>query len=118
MKIFVTDESHIPQLVNYIEQELEASQKLVHLIGGIQSSIPQDKGKQARIVHGLTGREGLTYLNLKKRDGTILPEPWIGIRPKTTETWRRLGLNYSIVITAVTAMVPSRCSRPETSSGR
>lgn len=57
------------------------------------------------IVFGLTGRAGLDYLNLKKRDGTIRPEPWIGIRPKATETWRHLGLNFSIVITAVTAIV-------------
>ncbi|MBB3114573.1 hypothetical protein FHS18_006694 [Paenibacillus phyllosphaerae] len=57
------------------------------------------------IVYGLTGREGLAYLNLRKRDGTIRPEPWIGINPKATETWRHLGRNFAIVITSVTAIV-------------
>lgn len=57
------------------------------------------------IVYGLTGKAGLTYLNLKKRDGTIRPEPWIGIKPKATETWRNLGANFAVVITLVTAVV-------------
>lgn len=57
------------------------------------------------IVYGLTGREGLAYLNLSKRDGTIRPEPWIGIKPKATETWKNLGANFAIVITLVTAVV-------------
>lgn len=57
------------------------------------------------IVFGLTGRDGLAYLNLKKLDGTIRPEPWIGIKPKESETWRHLGLNFAVVITLVTAVV-------------
>lgn len=57
------------------------------------------------IVYGMTGREGLAYLNLKKRDGTIRPEPWIGIKPKETETWKHLGLNFAVVITLVTVVV-------------
>lgn len=57
------------------------------------------------IVYGLTGKAGLAYLNLKKRDGTIRPEPWIGIKPKATETWRNLGANFAVVITLVTAVV-------------
>lgn len=57
------------------------------------------------IVYGLTGRAGLAYLNLMKRDGSIRPEPWIGIKPKATETWRNLGANFAVVITLVTAVV-------------
>ncbi|UQZ34830.1 CPBP family intramembrane metalloprotease [Paenibacillus sp. PK3_47] len=57
------------------------------------------------IVYGMTGRRGLAYLNLKRLDGTIRPEPWIGIKPKVTETWKNLGLNFAVVITLVTAVV-------------
>jgi len=56
-------------------------------------------------VYAITGREGLSYLSLKRRDGSIRPEPWIGIKPKAGETWRHLGLNFAIVITLVTAIV-------------
>ncbi|MCM3782096.1 CPBP family intramembrane metalloprotease [Neobacillus mesonae] len=57
------------------------------------------------IVYGMAGKEGLAYLNLIKRDGIIRPEPWIGVKPKETETWKKLGLNFAIVITAVTMIV-------------
>ncbi len=57
------------------------------------------------LVYGLTGRAGLSYLNLRRRDGAIRPEPWIGIKPKPTETWKNLGFNFAIVITLVTAVV-------------
>jgi len=57
------------------------------------------------IVYGLAGKDGLAYINLKKRDGKIQPEPWIGIKPKETETWKHLGLNFTVIITLVTAVV-------------
>lgn len=57
------------------------------------------------IVYGVSGKDGLAYLNLKKRDGKIRPEPWIGIKPKKTETWKNLGVSFAIVITLVTAVV-------------
>ncbi|USB33928.1 CPBP family intramembrane glutamic endopeptidase [Paenibacillus sp. YPG26] len=57
------------------------------------------------IVYALTGREGLAYLSLRRRDGQIRPEPWIGIKPKPAETWKNLGLNFAVVITLVTAIV-------------
>lgn len=57
------------------------------------------------IVYGLAGKGGLRYLNLKNRDGKIRPEPWIGIKPKETETWKHLGLNFAVIITLVTAVV-------------
>lgn len=57
------------------------------------------------IVYGIAGKEGLAYLNLKRRDGIIRPEPWIGVKPKETETWKKLGVNFAIVITLVTSVV-------------
>lgn len=57
------------------------------------------------VVYGLVGKKALSYLSLKRRDGQIRPEPWIGIQPKATETWRNLGLNFAFVITLVTAVV-------------
>lgn len=57
------------------------------------------------IVYGIAGKEGLAYLNLKRRDGIIRPEPWIGVKPKKTETWKNLGVNFAIVITLVTSVV-------------
>lgn len=57
------------------------------------------------VVYGLTGKDGLAYLSLRKRDGVIRPEPWIGIKPKETETWKNLGVNFSVVITLVTVIV-------------
>jgi uncharacterized protein len=57
------------------------------------------------IVCGLAGKAGLAYLNLKRLDGKIRPEPWIGVKPKETETWKNLGRNFAVVITLVTAVV-------------
>ncbi|MVP00980.1 CPBP family intramembrane glutamic endopeptidase [Paenibacillus lutrae] len=57
------------------------------------------------IVYVLTGKDGLAYLNLKKRDGQIRPEPWLGIKPKEGDSWINLGLNFAIVITLITAGV-------------
>ena len=35
----------------------------------------------------------------------ILPEPFIGIKPKASENWIHLGRNFSIIISGVTAIV-------------
>jgi len=35
----------------------------------------------------------------------ILPEPIVGIKPKPTENWFHLGLNFAVVISVVTAIV-------------
>lgn len=35
----------------------------------------------------------------------ILPETWIGIKPKETENWKHYGRNFAIIITAVTTVV-------------
>jgi hypothetical protein len=53
----------------------------------------------------LTGGRALSLLNLRKKDGSITPEPWIGIKPKDGESWKALGLNFSLIITIVTMVV-------------
>ena len=53
----------------------------------------------------LTEGRALSLINLRQIDGPINPEPWIGINPKEGETWKNLGLNFSFVITLVTAVV-------------
>ena len=35
----------------------------------------------------------------------ILPEPLIGIKPKAKENWLHLGINFSVIISGVTAIV-------------
>lgn len=57
------------------------------------------------LVAALTAGRGLKFLNLSKWDGEITPEPWIGIRPKGSESWKSLGVTFSIIITLVTAVV-------------
>lgn len=57
------------------------------------------------IVYALTGKGGLAYLSLKRRDGQIRPEPWIGLKPSATDSWRNVGANLAVVITLVTAVV-------------
>ncbi len=53
----------------------------------------------------LTNGRALSLLNLRKVDGPITPEPWIGINPKQGESWKGLGINFSVIITLVTAVV-------------
>lgn len=35
----------------------------------------------------------------------IKPESWIGLHPKSNETWREVGRNFAIIITLITAVV-------------
>jgi uncharacterized protein len=53
----------------------------------------------------LTQGRALSLLSLRKVDGAITPEPWIGINPKEGESWKSLGGNFSVIITLVTAVV-------------
>jgi uncharacterized protein len=62
-------------------------------------------GLMIGLVAVLTGGEGMKLLNLKNIDGEITPEPWIGINPKGKESWKSLGVTFSIIITLVTAVV-------------
>jgi hypothetical protein len=56
------------------------------------------------LVALLTNGSALKLLNLKRLDGEIRPEPWIGINPKQGESWKSLGWNFSVIITVVTAV--------------
>ncbi|TYP79021.1 CPBP family intramembrane glutamic endopeptidase [Paenibacillus methanolicus] len=57
------------------------------------------------IVAAMTGKAGLSYLNLRNRDGRIRPEPWIGLKPSDSDSWNNVGRNMAVVITLVTAVV-------------
>lgn len=47
----------------------------------------------------------LTYFRRGWISAGILPEPWVGIRPKPGETWWHYGRNLAIIITGMTALV-------------
>ncbi|MGF7033620.1 DNA-binding PadR family transcriptional regulator [Paenibacillus mucilaginosus] len=49
MKIFVSDERHVPHLVSYLEEELEASQRLSAMLAGIKAMVEPKEGHQARL---------------------------------------------------------------------
>jgi hypothetical protein len=35
----------------------------------------------------------------------FVPEPWIGLKPKSTENWMQIGRNLAIIITVVTCII-------------
>ena len=45
------------------------------------------------------------YFRKGNLSADILPEPFMGIQPKTNENWIHLGRNFSIIISVVTAIV-------------
>lgn len=49
MKLFVSDERHIPQLVTFLEEELEASERLTAMLAGIKASVPSRESKQVQL---------------------------------------------------------------------
>ena len=49
--------------------------------------------------------QSLKLLSIKNIDGKVIPEPWIGITKKNKDTWKKLGLNFTIMISVVTAVV-------------
>lgn len=53
----------------------------------------------------LTGKKSLKLLNVTRLDGKIIPERFIGIIPNEKDTWKNLGINFSIMISVVTAIV-------------
>lgn len=48
--------------------------------------------------------QSLKLLSIKRIDGEVLPEPWIGITKKNKDTWKKGGLNLTIIISVVTAI--------------
>lgn len=53
----------------------------------------------------LTNFQSLKLLSIKKIDGEVTPEPWIGISKNNKDTWKTLGRNVAIIISIVTAVV-------------
>lgn len=49
MKLFVSEERHIPQLVTFIEEELEACEQLTATLAGIKASVPGGESQQAQL---------------------------------------------------------------------
>jgi hypothetical protein len=50
-------------------------------------------------------RNFLEYFRKGNISAEVLPEPFIGIKPKPTENWIHIGMNFAIVISLVTAIV-------------
>ncbi|MGI6579631.1 MAG: CPBP family intramembrane glutamic endopeptidase [Saccharofermentanales bacterium] len=48
--------------------------------------------------------QSIRLLSIKKIDGEVVPEPWIGITKKNKDSWKKLGLNFTIIISIVTAI--------------
>jgi hypothetical protein len=48
--------------------------------------------------------QSLRLLSLKRIDGEVIPEPWIGITKKNKDSWKKLGRNIAIIISVVTAV--------------
>ncbi|MEN1986235.1 MULTISPECIES: PadR family transcriptional regulator [Paenibacillus] len=49
MKLFVSDERHIPQLIAFLQEELEESERLTAMLAGIKASVPDKESKQAQL---------------------------------------------------------------------
>ncbi|WP_426454171.1 hypothetical protein ACP26L_16675 [Paenibacillus sp. S-38] len=49
MNIFVSEERHIPHLVSYLEEELEASQRLSAMLAGIKAMVQPKEDHQTRL---------------------------------------------------------------------
>jgi membrane protease YdiL (CAAX protease family) len=45
------------------------------------------------------------FLRLGQWDADVDPVPAIGLKPKSHETWKHVGLNFAVVLTMVTAVV-------------
>ncbi len=53
----------------------------------------------------LSGTKYIRYLKVNKIDGPVGVEPWLGITSKNKDTWRKLGANFALIISIVTAIV-------------
>jgi hypothetical protein len=50
-------------------------------------------------------KELKTYFQKGNISAEIIPEPIIGIKPKPNENWFHIGINFSIIVSVVTAIV-------------
>jgi hypothetical protein len=49
--------------------------------------------------------QSIRLLSIRRIDGDVISEPWIGISRKNKDTWKTLDRNIAIVISVVTAVV-------------
>jgi len=49
MKIFVSEERQIPQLIDFLQAELAAAEELAAMLAGIKASVPAEAGKQSQL---------------------------------------------------------------------
>ena len=52
----------------------------------------------------LTKFKSIKLLSIKNIDGKVIPEPWIGITKNNKDSWKKGGLNFTIIISIVTAV--------------
>ena len=57
------------------------------------------------VVGMLTRFQSVKLLSLTKLDGFVKPEPWIGITKNNKDSWLKVGISFSIIISLVTAVV-------------
>ncbi len=58
------------------------------------------------LITGLQTRfQSLKLLSISKIDGEVRPEPWIGITEKNKDSWKKLGLSMTIIVSTVTGVV-------------
>lgn len=50
-------------------------------------------------------KELLTYFQKGNIYAEIIPEPIVGIKPKPNENWFHVGINFSIIVSVITAIV-------------
>ena len=46
-----------------------------------------------------------TYFNKGDTAAPIIPEPYVGIKPKEGENWSHIGKNFAVVVSLVTGVV-------------
>lgn len=60
----------------------------------------------AILITGIQTRfQSLKLLSITNIDGVVRPEPWIGITEKNKDTWKKLGLSLTIIVSIVTGVI-------------
>jgi hypothetical protein len=57
------------------------------------------------IIGFLTKFKSISLLSLKKIDGEVIPEPWIGISKNNKDSWKKIGFSIGLIITIITGIV-------------
>jgi hypothetical protein len=81
------DSNYLNTLMNYLTPTLILS-LLIVMVTALQTKF-----------------QSIKLLSITRIDGAVRPEPWIGISKKNKDSWKKVGLSFTIVISIVTAMV-------------